>query len=95
MANNVLVVTGIVHELVWQIAPVRVRYILDLRMHIACGIVCRLITVGEPMARVEHEPGLVHGLQAQGVAAASFACENGAGGDRLQAQGKGPGSQGF
>ena len=91
MCNDILVVTGIVHELIWQIAPVRACDMLDLRMHVARGIVRRLVTVGEPMTRIEYKPGLVDALQAQWVAAASFARENGTGGYRLQAQGQGSG----
>ena len=88
MPNDVLIITGIVHELVRQIAPVALCDVLDLRVHPARGLVRRLVVVvvaAEPVARIEYEPSLVDAFQAQGVAAASLAREDGAGGNGLQA----------
>ena len=86
MPNDVLIVTGIVHELVRQVAPVGVGDVLDPRVHPARGIMRRLVVAAaEPVARIEHEPRLVDALEAQGVAAAGVACEDGAGGNGLQA----------
>ena len=86
MPNDVLIVTGIVHELVRQVAPVGGCDVLDPRVHPARGIVRRLVVgAAEPVARVEHEPSLVDALEAQGVAAAGVAGEDGAGGNGLQA----------
>lgn len=85
MSDDVLVVTGIVHELVRQIVPVGVCDVFDPGMDSARGVVRRFVLVGEPMACVKHEPSLVDTLQAQGIAAASFTRKDSAGGNGLQA----------
>ena len=53
----------------------------------ARGVVGFVVVVGEPMARVEDEPGLVDGFEAEGVGAAGVACEDGGGGNGLDADG--------
>lgn len=91
MCNDILVITRIVHELVRQIIPVAPRNVLNLRVDRSRRIMCSVVAVGEPVARIEHEPGLVDGLQAQGIAPTSETRVDEAGGVRLKTQSHGAG----
>ena len=87
--NHILVITRIIHEPILEIHAFfscRRRDTVDDR---ACCSVHRLIAVRAPPAGVEHEPGLVHGLQAERIGA-----EHGARGDGLHAQREGSGGDG-
>lgn len=92
--HDILVIARIVHELVRQVAPAAPRHGLDLRVDRPRRAVRGGVAGREPVARVEHEPGLVEGLQAQGVAAAREARVHEAGGVGLQAQCHGAGGYG-
>ena len=91
MCNDILVITRIIHELVRQIIPVAPRNVFDLRVDRSRRIMRSVVAVGEPVARIEHKPGLVDGLQAQGIATASETRVDEAGGVRLQTQSHGAG----
>lgn len=84
MCKHILIIAGIVHELIGQITPVASRQGLDALMDATGGVVRNRIVRRGKMARVEGEPGLVDGLQAQGVATASVARMDDAGGNGLE-----------
>ena len=77
MANHILIIAGIVHELVFEMRAVGSRRGRDAVFDCAGGGVHLLVAIGAPPTSVEYKPGLVQGLQAERVGAADGARGNG------------------
>ncbi len=66
-ANDILIPTGIVHELVRFVHPLCPRCILDAAVERTRGVVDHRVAVGVDPAGVEDEPGLIYIGKTEGV----------------------------
>ena len=88
-ANDILIPTGIVHELIRFVHALCPRCILDAAVERTGGVVDHRVAVGVDPAGVEDEPGLVYIGETEGVPTVLVAGLDEVGIDGLDAYGQG------